>query len=75
VHGSAPDIAGQGVINPTAMLLTGARLLAYVGYDEQATALEQAIAQVYREGAILPIDQGGSAHTSEFARAVQARLG
>jgi isocitrate/isopropylmalate dehydrogenase len=75
VHGSAPDIAGKGVINPTAMLLTGAMLLTYLGYAEQASALEQAVAQVYRTGQILPTDQGGSASTSDFVHSVEALLG
>lgn len=75
VHGSAPDLAGKGVINPTAMLLTGALLLAYLGYSEQAIVLEQTITQVYREGQCLPIDQGGQATTVDFIRAVRTRLG
>ncbi len=71
VHGSAPDLAGKGVINPTAMLLTGALMLDYLGYGEQARCLEQAIAAVYREGKTLTVDQGGQARTSEFIAAVR----
>ncbi len=74
VHGSAPDLAGKGIINPTAMLLTGALLLAYLGYTEQAHSLEAAIAQTYREGTALPVDQGGHAGTAEFVDAVKGRL-
>jgi len=74
VHGSAPDLVGQGIINPTAMLLSGAMMLEYLGYAEEARALETAIAQTYREGNILPIDQGGSATTLEFVSAVRTRL-
>ena len=66
VHGSAPDLAGKGVINPTAMLLSGAMMLGYLGYTEQAGALQQAVAQTYHEGAVLPIDQGGEASTQRL---------
>lgn len=74
VHGSAPDLAGKGVINPTAMLLSGAMLLRYLGYDEQSRRLERAIQQVYLEGTALPIDQGGSAKTMEFVDSLQHEL-
>jgi len=70
VHGSAPDLAGKGVINPTAMLLSGAMLLEYLGYAEQAVQLEHAIEQVYQEGRCLTADQGGSANTRKFVEAV-----
>jgi len=72
VHGSAPDLAGKGVINPTAMLLSGAMLLDYLGYAEQARCLERAIERVYREGVHLTCDQGGSASTREFVEGVIA---
>jgi 3-isopropylmalate dehydrogenase len=74
VHGSAPDLAGKGVINPTAMLLSGAMLLEYLGYDEQARCLREAIAEVYRRGQVLPPDQGGTATTAEFVAAVMRLL-
>jgi isocitrate/isopropylmalate dehydrogenase len=70
VHGSAPDLAGQGVINPTAMLLCGAMLLDYLGCAEQARRLENALALIYREGNRLTRDQGGSAGTRAFVDAV-----
>ena len=70
VHGSAPDLVGKGIINPTAMLLSGALMLDYMGYSEQARTLEQAVAQVYNDGQALPVDQGGEATTSEFVAAV-----
>jgi isocitrate/isopropylmalate dehydrogenase len=70
VHGSAPDLAGKGIINPTAMLLSGALLLDHFGYAEQARWLETAIEQVYRDGTILPVDQGGHATTTEFVAAI-----
>ncbi|GLV59061.1 3-isopropylmalate dehydrogenase [Dictyobacter sp. S3.2.2.5] len=74
VHGSAPDLAGQGVINPTAMLLSGALMLDYLGYNKQASALTSAIEQTYREGTLLPVDQGGQAGTHEFVQAIRAHL-
>ncbi|MGZ6365559.1 MAG: isocitrate/isopropylmalate family dehydrogenase, partial [Ktedonobacteraceae bacterium] len=43
VHGSAPDLVRKGIINPTAMLLSGAMMLTYLGYTEQAKKLERAI--------------------------------
>jgi isocitrate/isopropylmalate dehydrogenase len=75
VHGSAPDLVGKGIINPTAMLLTGAMMLTYLGYGEQARALEQAVVQVYRQGKTLPVDQGGQASTTEFVASVREQLG
>ncbi len=73
-HGTAPDIAGRNVINPTATLLSGALLLEYLGFADEARRLEQAIEAVYREGSSLPPDQGGSASTPEFTAAVERRL-
>lgn len=72
VHGSAPDLVGKGSINPTAMLLSGAMLLEYLGYKKYARHLKEAIARVYREGVTLPVDQGGHASTQEFVAAVQS---
>jgi 3-isopropylmalate dehydrogenase len=74
VHGSAPDLAGKGIINPTAMLLSGAMMLEYLGYTEEAQHLEMAITNVYREGQILPVDQGGKASTMEFVEAIKKML-
>jgi isocitrate/isopropylmalate dehydrogenase len=70
VHGSAPDLVGKNIINPTAMLLSGAMMLEYLGYVEQARQLEQAVERVYRIGTVLPVDQGGQASTQEFVEAV-----
>lgn len=74
VHGSAPDLTGKGIINPTAMLLSSAMMLEYLGYTEQAQRLERAITNVYREGQVLPVDQGGLASTVEFVEAIKTRL-
>jgi isocitrate/isopropylmalate dehydrogenase len=74
VHGSAPDIAGKGIINPTAMLLSGIMMLDYLGYNRQAHVLTLAIEQTYRDGVVLPVDQGGQAGTAEFLSALRAHL-
>ena len=71
VHGSAPDLLGKDAINPTAMLLTGALMLDYLGYTEQARRLESAITQVYEEGTVLTSDQGGTTSTGDFVAAVK----
>src|SRR5207237_2094759 len=57
VHGSARDLAGKNQVNPTAMLLSGAMMLHYLGYTEQAQQLEAAIAQTYQDSSILTVDQ------------------
>ena len=74
VHGSAPDLADKGIINPTAMLLSGAMMLDYLGYTDQGRRLENAIEQTYREGMTLTLDQGGSASTMEFVEEVRRHL-
>jgi isocitrate/isopropylmalate dehydrogenase len=73
-HGTAPDIAGRGIINPTAMILSGAMMLEHLGFDEAARALERAVEGVYAEGRVLTPDQGGSASTRAFCDAVAARI-
>jgi isocitrate/isopropylmalate dehydrogenase len=73
-HGTAPDIAGRGIINPTATLLSGAMLLDHLGFREPATRLRRAIEAVYAEGATLTPDQGGDATTSTFCAAVARQL-
>ena len=73
VHGSAPDLAGKNSINPTAMLLTGVLLLDYLGYFSEAQRLENVIASVYRQGQVLPVDQGGTASTREFVAEIRKR--
>ncbi|MFL2537111.1 MAG: isocitrate/isopropylmalate family dehydrogenase [Candidatus Azotimanducaceae bacterium] len=65
-HGTAPDIQGQNIINPTATILSAAMLMTYLGYSEAAQRLEAAIDRVYATGQSLPVDQGGNTSTSEF---------
>jgi len=74
VHGTAPDIAGQNIINPTAMLLAGAMLLEHLGYGKEASGLEAAVYKVYQDGKYLTRDQGGDASTTRFCEAVKANL-
>ncbi len=74
VHGSAPDIAGQGVANPIAQILTGAMMLDHLGETAAARAVEAAVATVLREGRIGTPDLGGQATTAELGRAVAERV-
>jgi|FaiFalDrversion2_1042247.scaffolds.fasta_scaffold00011_6 isocitrate/isopropylmalate dehydrogenase len=74
VHGTAPDIAGRHIINPTATLLSAAMMLEHLGLTEAAARLEAAVAAVYAAGGPLTPDQGGTASTEEFCQAVIARL-
>jgi isocitrate dehydrogenase (NAD+) len=74
VHGSAPDIAGQGVANPTAIMRAGVQMLGYLGEQQASDRLMAAIRAVYAEGRTLTRDVGGNASTDEFAAAVSSRL-
>ncbi len=74
IHGSAPDIAGQGIANPSAMILSAAMMLRHsFGMQDQALRIERAVAGVLEKG-ILGHDLGGSASTREIGEAVVARL-
>ena len=75
VHGSAPDIAGQGKANPTALTLSGCLMLDHLGESDAADAIRKAVSAVYSEGKTLTGDVGGSAETDQFADAVIAALG
>ena len=74
VHGSAPDIAGQGVANPTAILMSGILMLRHLGEMEAASRVENAMMEVYAEGSVRTRDLGGTAKTDEFASAIIAKL-
>ena len=74
VHGSAPDIAGQNVANPTAMIRSAVMMLRHIGEEDAATAIEQSVFDMYREGDALTPDVGGDATTSEFADALAERV-
>jgi isocitrate dehydrogenase (NAD+) len=70
VHGSAPDIAGQGVANPTALLQSSILMLRYLGEREAADRTERAMLKVFEEGKVRTRDIGGTAKTAEFADAI-----
>jgi isocitrate dehydrogenase (NAD+) len=70
VHGSAPDIAGQNIANPTALLQSGILMLRHLGEREAAERVERAMLKVFRDGQVRTRDIGGTARTNEFARAV-----
>jgi isocitrate dehydrogenase (NAD+) len=74
VHDSAPDIAGQGIANPTALLLASAMMLDHVDECQKATRLREAIQTTISEGTSLTGDLGGKAGTDEYAKAVIANL-
>jgi len=67
VHGSAPDIAGQGIANPIALMLSAAMMLRHLGCADQADTMRDAILEACRQGGCLTRDLGGSASTDEFA--------
>jgi isocitrate dehydrogenase (NAD+) len=74
VHGTAPDIAGKGIANPTALLMSAIMMLDYLEEHEIARRTENALHQVYREGRWLTGDVGGKATTAEFTDAVIGAL-
>ena len=74
VHGSAPDIAGRGLANPTALLLAAALMLDHVKLPEMATRLRKAIDATLNVDQVRTGDLGGKASTSEFTRALVARI-
>ncbi|MGC9972182.1 MAG: tartrate dehydrogenase [Bryobacteraceae bacterium] len=74
VHGSAPDIAGKGIANPLAAILSAAMMLEHLEQAEAARAVEGAVAAVLAEGKVRTPDLGGSSSTLEVAEAVTARL-
>jgi isocitrate dehydrogenase (NAD+) len=74
VHGSAPDIAGQGKANPTALMLSAVMMLIHLGEADAAKRMKTAIEAVYAEGKHLTGDVGGKASTGEFTDAVLQKL-
>jgi 3-isopropylmalate dehydrogenase len=80
-HGTAPDIAGQGIANPVAAILSAGMMLDWLGRRHGQPALlaaaervEQAVARVLAEGKVLPVDQGGTARTAAVGDAVAAAV-
>jgi tartrate dehydrogenase/decarboxylase / D-malate dehydrogenase len=74
VHGSAPDIAGQGVANPIGMIWSGAMMLQHLGHEDCHDRIMTAIETVLRENKYLTRDMGGSATTQELGAAIASTL-
>jgi isocitrate/isopropylmalate dehydrogenase len=74
VHGSAPDIAGKGIVNPLAAILSGAMMLDHLGQVEAARDIEHGVAAVLEAGSARTPDLGGSSRTMEATDAVLARI-
>ncbi len=75
VHGSAPDIKGQNLANPTALLLCACEMLNYIGELEASKKIQKAVYKTLKEGKVLTKDLGGSAKTTEFTEEVIKNLG
>jgi isocitrate dehydrogenase (NAD+) len=74
VHGSAPDIAGEGIANPTALLLAAAMMLDHVGKTGLATKLRGAIDRSLNQDKVRTGDLGGKATTKEYTQAILRNL-
>ncbi|HXW64137.1 MAG TPA: isocitrate/isopropylmalate family dehydrogenase [Burkholderiaceae bacterium] len=74
VHGSAPDIAGKGAANPTALVLASALMLDHCRHQEKAVRLRRAVDETLNIDRVRTSDLGGGSSTAEFARAVAARI-
>ncbi len=74
VHGSAPDIAGQGIANPTALLMSAIIMLRHLGEIDAAKNIEDAMMEVFIEGTVRTKDLGGTAKTADFAGAIIAKM-
>lgn len=74
VHGSAPDIKGQNIANPTALLICAVNMLEYIGENDCAKRIEKALFTVIEQGEILTRDLGGNASTTEFTQEIIKKL-
>jgi isocitrate dehydrogenase (NAD+) len=74
VHGSAPDIAGKGIANPTALIQSAVMMLHHLGESEAAQRIEKALLQVFAGGQVKTGDLGGSATTAEFTSALSSAI-
>lgn len=75
VHGSAPDIAGKGIANPTALLFSALMMLRHIGENPMANRIGKAVLTIFGEGKVLTRDMGGHATTSEYTAEVIRQLG
>ncbi len=74
-HGSAPKYAGQYKVNPIATVLAARMMLDWLGETKKATAIEDAVAAVIKEGAVRTYDMGGNATTLQMAQAIAGKIG
>jgi len=74
VHGSAPDIAGQGIANPCGLLLAACLMLDHLGLGERGDRIWNALRRTVAAGEVVTPDLGGTASTDEFAAAITANL-
>jgi isocitrate dehydrogenase (NAD+) len=74
VHGTAPDIAGKGIANPTALMMSAVMMLDWLGMRDESKRMQNAIEKVYTEGKVRTGDLGGTANTREFTEAIIAAL-
>ncbi len=74
VHGSAPDIAGKGIANPIAMILSASMMMEWLGEVDLAKSLEYAVIEVLNEAKVLTPDLGGSATTKQVSEAIEKKL-
>ncbi|EKP0302177.1 isocitrate dehydrogenase [Aeromonas veronii] len=74
VHGSAPDIAGKNIANPTSVILASIQMLEYLGMQDKAERIREAVRATIESGDRVTRDLGGTASTSEFTRAIIDRL-
>jgi len=74
VHGSAPDIAGKNLANPSGLLRSAVEMLKYIGNEQEANKIEVALEKVLKEGKVLTHDLGGNATTSEFTDEIINKL-
>ncbi|MGL6263443.1 isocitrate dehydrogenase [Aeromonas jandaei] len=74
VHGSAPDIAGKNIANPTSVILASIQMLEYLGMQDKAERIREAVRATIESGDRVTRDLGGNASTSEFTQAIIARL-
>jgi tartrate dehydrogenase/decarboxylase/D-malate dehydrogenase len=74
VHGSAPDIAGEGIANPIGMIWAGAMMLDHLGHRDAHDSIMTAIENVLRDGENLTPDMGGAADTEGLGKAIAASI-
>ena len=75
VHGSAPDIAGQNIANPTGLLRSACMMLNYIGENNASQKIEKALFEVLKEGNVLTKDLKGNATTNDFTNEIIKKMG